>query len=198
MVCHDPLCNCDGTPSPTPQFDSEGRQIFENPYGYGFRLVVEGKKGTSQVAVGTTLQPPPTPVPPGQLTTRPDLQIEGSQPMGIFTSLCDPYGGIQGISPPDFGPSVDVTNALWNFSCRFQAFNTTDTCLLDAYGNPNALANPSGAPTVQFCDVVTVTKAFPPGDSILTVQLRDTSQNLGPTAQAVIRVPTLTPTQTPP
>ena len=194
MACQDPLCNCDGAPTPTPQFDSQGRQVFENAYGYGFRLVVEGKRGTSGAAVGTTLQPPPTPPP---LTTRPDLQIESTQPMGIFTTLCDPYGGIQGISPPDFGPSADITNALWNFSCRFTAFNTSDTCLLDAYGNPNALANPGASPTVQFCDIVTVTKAFSPGDSILTVKLRDTSQNIGPTAQVVIRVPTPTPTLAP-
>lgn len=117
--------------------------------------------------------------------------------MGIFTTLCDTHGGIQGISPPDFGPTVDITNALWNFSCRFQAFSTGDTCLLDAYGNQNAWANPTVTPSVQFCDIVTVTKAFPPGDSILTVQLRDTSQNLGPTAQIVIRVPTPTPTPPP-
>jgi hypothetical protein len=160
--------------------------------------VVEAKRGTGGAAVGTTLQPPPTPPSPTPLTTRPDLQIESTKPMGIFTTLCDPSGGIQGISSPDFGPSVDITNALWNFSCRFQAFAPSEACLLDAYGNPNALANPGASPAVQFCDVVTVTKAFPPGDSILTVQLRDTSQKIGPTAQVVIRVPTFTPTLTPP
>ena len=49
----------------------------------------------------------------------------------------------------------------------------------------------------QFCMAQNSLTPFNPGDSLVTVRLRDEVGNIGPTAQIVIRVATPTPTPTP-
>ena len=193
--CDVPLCNCLGTPSPTPEFDAQGRRIFEQASGR-FLIVIEAKPGTSGAAVGTSLQPPqPLPDP---LTTLPDLQIESSQPLGNGSpAVCDKVGpasqqgGVPGFLIPDF-VSQDAIDALWDFACRFTAQLPSSPCTLDANGN-QSLVNRLANPTVQFCDLVAASSVFPNGDSVVTVQLRDVQQHIGPTAQIVVRVLTPTP-----
>ena len=86
----------------------------------------------------------------------------------------------------------DGSDALNDFACRFdpQASAATPCTILDASRDPH-LINQSA--TVQFCDFVGKTAVFPPGDSILSVTLRDLAGNTGPTAQIVVRVATPTP-----
>jgi hypothetical protein len=196
VFCCDP--SCAAIPTPTPEIEF-GRQVFEAKNGQ-FIIVIEGGPGTSKQAVGIQLGP----VFP---SNRPDLQIENTRGMGAnpSTAVCDlgpasaGGGGIPGINPPDFTPDPNptpgfVTNALNDFACRFQSFSQSFPCTYVDSSGSGRFVNTNA--TTQFCDAVTGTAAFPPGDSLLTVQLRDTVGNIGPTAQIVVRVATPTPTRT--
>jgi hypothetical protein len=174
-----------------------------------FLLVVEAKPGTSNAAVGATLNV----VPPA----RPDLQIESTHDMKSGTSPVDisvidcqaatpipraQWGGIPGIPTPNFdsdtGPIPVIANTLVDFvTCHFGSFpiNATNpfdkgACTSDDRGNPG---QPVNGGTQQFCDQVLSPEAFPIGDSLLTVQVRDALGNIGPTAQIIVRVATPTP-----
>jgi len=184
VFCCSPSCR--STPTPTPQHDTAGRQIVEVQSGQ-FVIVVEGAPGLSGAAVGSVLQP-------NGGGGRPDLQVQSTQPAGNGSpEVCDTGaasaggGGIPGIAPPSFDPAdTRLTDALNDMACRFQVFAPSAPCtLLDASGEARPI-NP--AASVQFCDFVAATAAYPPGDSIFTVQLRDVVGNLGPPAQIVVRV----------
>jgi len=157
-----------------------------------FVIVVEGAPGLSHQKVGTSLQP--------GADQRPDLQIESSRNMGNGSAtVCDTGpvssggGGIPGINPPNFQPNDDaVSDALSDLACRFQPFTASAACTFtDASGDPKII---TASATAQFCDFMAITTLFPPGDSLLTVRLRDIAGNTGPTAQVVVRVATPTPT----
>jgi hypothetical protein len=159
-----------------------------------FVMVVEGVPGVSGIAPGSSLQP-------GILDNRPDLQIQNTRGMGANPTrdVCDtgspPYGGgIPGIEQPSFeyDPDTLITDALNDFACRFEAFSPGSPCTsVDASGEAKTVV---AGVSVQFCDLVAVTAAFPPGESVLSVKLRDRAGNTGPTAQIVVRVATPTPT----
>lgn len=185
------------TPTPTPGFDADGRRIFERASG-DVVLVVEGALPISGATPGTSVSP----VPPDN---RPDLQIQSNRDLGNgSTNVCDKGsvteggGGIPGIPTPNAAEGDPViTDALNDFACRFQVFTGTSACTkTDESGIEKRIAPDS---VVQFCGFLPPPAAFHPGDSVVTVQLRDTQGNLGPTAQIVVRVytPTPTPTATP-
>lgn len=180
-----------------------GRRIFYRSTGL-FQLIVEAKPGLNGRAVGKTLLHP-TP------SQRPDLQIENNVPMGTPTPgvvYCRAtpgitpgmWGGIAGVSPPSFGPDQSISDALQNFACFFSAHNPADqfsVCTLNTYGVASAIVVDSfGNPlaTQQFCDPVDSRAPFPPGESLLSVQVLDSAGTPGPTVQVVIRVATPTPT----
>jgi hypothetical protein len=158
-------------------------------------IVVEGAPGVSGVQPGKSVQPTGT-------DGWPDIQIENTRDLGNGSAaVCDTGpassggGGIPGITPPSFqaGDSV-ITDALNDFACRFEQFSPGAPCtFVDASGEARLV---NGNATIQFCDFVTTTALFPPGDSLVTVRLRDTVGNVGPTAQVVVRVATPTPRPT--
>lgn len=173
--------SCATTPTPTPAFDAAGRRIFVRRSGQ-FALIVEGKRGTSNASVATVLVPPSS-------SLRPDMQIESSRNMGNGSlAVCDEAngGGIPGIDPPNFGPSQSVTNALRDFACRFAVFPPSGACTKVDQTAVFRTVDPTA--TIQFCDFVTGNALFPLGDSLVTVQLRDTAGNLGAPAQIIVRV----------
>lgn len=188
--------DCIGLPTPTPVFDADGRRIYEVASGE-FVIVVEGAPGASGAQPAKSLDP----VPP---SNRPDLLIQSTRDLGNGSAkVCDKGpasqggGGIPGIDPPDFSGNDMVTDALTDFACRFESFSATGPCTFkDASGEPKTI-NPDTA--AQFCDAVATVAAFPIGETIVTVQLRDILGNAGPPAQIVVRVltPTPSPTETP-
>jgi hypothetical protein len=101
------------------------------------------------------------------------------------------FDGIPSVEPPDFGPDMpgkDISSALVDFSCRFTSFDPGNPCTLNSSGNPG-LGNSSGGPSVQFCSSrLGFGQAFPVGDTVLTLHLRDANLNLGPPAQVIVRV----------
>jgi hypothetical protein len=172
---------CETTPTPTPAFDAEGHRIFVRNSGQ-FALIVEGKRGSSNVAVGTILIP-------ANSSLRPDLQVESTNDLGDGSlAACDVAsgGGVPGINPPDFGPGQSITNALRDFACRFVFFPANSACTKVDKTNAFRTVEPSA--THQFCDFVTGIALFPEGDSLVTAQLRDKDGNLGQPAQIIIRV----------
>lgn len=195
--------SCARTPTPTPAFDAQGRRIFSvNSSGSQFVIVVEAAPGLSGALPGKSL----TPVPP---TNRSDLQIESDHNLGDnpTTAVCDKGpasqngGGVPGINPPDFSEdNQTVSDTLNDLACRFGVFNVgtgsngTGPCTkVDATQDPALVTRNAPLSTVQFCDQVSTTTAFPPGDSVLTVKVRDQNGNLGRPTQIVIRVATPKP-----
>ena len=103
-------------------------------------------------------------------------------------------GGIPGIDPPNFASTPDIINALQSFAIWFTYQSPGSACTFAPGGGSYAYVNPIA--TAQFCDPMSAPQAFPPGDSLLTVQLTDAGGNVGPTAQIIVRVSTRTPTPT--
>ena len=184
--------------------DAEGNPVYTRPIGFGFFIVIEARPGTS----GLLPQPMFQNSDPSEL---PDIQIEANQSLGTgagrgSSAVCDngplpaPLGGVPGINPPSFDQTH--ANALNDFGCRFNN-NTTAPCTkIDDSGINKYVAANSKA---QYCTntVVGAELTFPPGETLLTVQLRDynaitqTHINTGDPVSLVVRVPTPAPTHTP-
>jgi YVTN family beta-propeller protein len=192
LVTHFGVATADNRVVEPTAFNAEGIPIFERPTSSGFLLVVEGTRGTSGRPVGTlgTVDSPSSGV------VRPDLQIQATRPLGNGSAaLCDdgpapePLGGVPGIDPPSFGPSQMITDALNDFACRFDVHLTSGTaCTLNQLGN-FAFVRPNT--TTQFCTVPALGRelALPSGETLFTVQLRDTGGNIGNQTQIIVRVP---------
>lgn len=192
-------------PTPVPFFDAQQRRIYPVIAGFQFVIVVEASPGLSGAQVGRSLDPVFS-------SNRPDLQVQSTRDLGTGAGtgsleVCDTGpasqggGGVPGINPPDFGPdppppTPSISNALRDFACRFQVFNTNQVgpCTKVDPSQEARLITPNAPPsTVQFCDQVSSVAAFPPGDTILSVRVRDVEGNLGPLKQIVVRVATPTP-----
>jgi hypothetical protein len=183
--------------------DAQGNPVFTRPSGFGFFIVIEAKVGTSGLLPQPMFQNSQDPSKP------PDIQIEADQSLGTGAgrgslAVCDngplpaPLGGVPGINPPSFAPTSQfVVNALNDFGCRF-VNNTVDPCTkIDDSGFTKYVKTDSAA---QYCTNLVVGQelAFPPGDTLLTVQLRDyPAGNLGYPVSLVIRVPSPPPTNAP-
>ena len=199
VACPAALCDCSGVPLPTPAYDNLGRRIFERA-DRRFVIVIEARPGSSgaPVCVG---QGGCAGLRPADPAIRPDLQIESTLPLGDGDPTVDwrtglpeaAWGGIAAIGTPGFGPGQSITDALQDFASRFVVYSRNDPCTLDAYGNAATVTQDPAL--VQFCDQLSLNAnaTFPTGDTILTAQVRDTAQNIGPTAQIVVRVVTPAP-----
>jgi hypothetical protein len=188
--------SCLLTPIPTPPVE-QGRTVYLTSNQQGV-IVVEGATGASGFPASGSLMP--------GSDGRPDLQIESTEDLGNgSTAVCDTGppppsgngGGIPGIPTPYFGPDPGptpfITNALNDFACRFQVFSSGAPCTKIDDSGIEKTVSPDAA--IQFCDPVASTATFPidTEGTILTVRLRDTVGNTGPTAQIVVRVVTPTP-----
>ena len=81
-----------------------------------------------------------------------------------------------------------------DFACRFQVFNVAGPCTkVNATQDPSFITPNAPISTIQFCDQVSTVAAFPTGDTVVTVKVRDEAGNLGPAKQIVVRVATPTP-----
>jgi hypothetical protein len=179
---------------------NDGLPIFTHPTGTGFSIVVEGAPGRSGVPVGSSA------FSAADRTAYPDLQVEVSRPLGNGSSaVCDSTGptagGVPAINPPSFAPAQTRIDAVNDLGCRFVDGNgqpvarkETEACVQFGTGEHGFV---SPASTVQFCGFMTSVLQFPPGDTRVTVRLRDTDGNVGPIAQMVVHVGTAEDTATP-
>ena len=182
---------CSHLPTPTPQIDPMGRRVFDTVNGQ-FIVVLEARPGLSGEAVGTTT----TVLSPAFL---PAVQVQNVLPMGNgSTSVCDTGppamggGGIPAVSPPSFDTSnTFIHAAVRDFGCRFQHFSPTSACTISDPTRESKTISPLA--TAQFCDIVSATAVFPPGDNLMSARAADFSGRTGPTAQIIVRVATPTP-----
>src|SRR5215470_7208756 len=206
-----PFCcefTCRNTPTPGPEFDSQGRRVFLRDSGE-FMLVAEAGVGTSGRPPGSEgvfdvngvdgISDP---------SGRPSLQMLSSRALGNGSTAIDcrtlPLGGVAAMpNALNFPPGSDVTTALIDMACRFELETSSmSACTRDPYGN---YAFIGGSRTSrQYCFQVPRIAEFPFGDTILALQFRDINGNLGPPQEIVIRVspgteliPSATPTASP-
>ena len=129
---------------------------------------------------------------PDDPKVRPDLEIETSRDMGNGSrEVCDRkrpnIGGIPGINPPNFGESKKISDAINDFSCRFETFIESDgSCTLKADGDYSFVSKDT---TTQFCMIVARAYMYPVGRTLLSVRVRDTEGNPGPVKQMWIARP---------
>jgi len=182
------VANANGTLA-TPVAMEAGVPVYERPLGFGFIIIVEGRRGGDNVNVGSSSFNH-NPGDPGAL---PDLQLISDRPLGDGSAVvCDNM-------PPEFGgvpaaPSFDVTqpisDAINDFGCRF----------VDGSGDPGGrLANAAcvlyrdgeyrfanSQSQIQFCSTVSRPVAFPKGNTRLRVRLRDLNGRTGEIRELIL------------
>ncbi len=189
---------CRLTPTPTPEFDQQGRRVFQRPSGR-FLLIVEGAPGlslrepsTAGTRSGRTLQPL------GGLA-RPGLQVLFDNALGNGSLTVDCGGAMDGGIPSWIGLDENqISAAMLDASCRFEWLPDTDPCTRDRVGGFSTLSRDTSK---QYCFQVPPAAVFPVGETVVQIQLTDQFGDPGPVEEIVIRVgsagPTPTPTVTP-
>lgn len=179
--------------------DASGRPVYDRPFGFGFSLVVEARRGASnRPPSGSTFGQPGCP----------DLEIQVSRALGDgSTAICDTVppddGGVPAIDPPQLDGDDGICDALNDLGCRFvdgageaQGRTCSEGCVLFPSGELGCVSDRA---TIQFCGRMAKSAEFPVGETLVTTRVRDTAGNFGEPAQIVVRIasPTTTPTVTP-
>lgn len=193
IVTYFGLARADEVVIPPSGMTPGGIAIYSRPFGNGFRIVVEGAPGPSFENPGSSSYSF------GSFAFA-DLQIQTTRALGNGSpAVCDRdgsnAGGIPAINPPNFQQTQMILDAVNDFSCRFvdggDAFrgrtNTMDSCVQNP---PDSGTFGFIAPgtKVQFCGLVDLAIKFPPGDTTLTVRLRDIAGNVGVSRQIIVRI----------
>jgi hypothetical protein len=164
--------------------------IYQPSFGYGFSIVVEAKSGPTRVPVAKSTF---------SSGSAPDLQIQVTRALGDgSTIVCDDtppiLGGVPAINPPTFSNDPTITDRLNDLGCRFidgsgakigRACTESTACVLGTDGQ-FACAEPDSS--VQFCGFIGQILAFPAGDTLVTVRVRDLQGAVGPAKQLIVRV----------
>lgn len=178
---------------------ADGLPIFVHPTGTGFSIVVEGTFGSSGAPLGISAFQ-------SDGSSFPDLQVQVSRPLGNGSrAVCDESapnaGGVPAVNPPSFEPTQTNIDAVNDLGCRFVDGNglpvgrkDTEACVQFQTGEHGFVGADS---RIQFCGLMTSVLQFPPGDTLVTVRLRDMAGNVGPIAQMVVRVGSADDTATP-
>jgi len=167
--------------------DAAGRSVYLRTSTTGFTLYVEGRPGLSGLPVASQLFNSR----PNDPSRQPDLQILSSRSLGNGSPVvCDRSypngGGVPAAESVEFEMTQTMSDALNDLSCRFKLYPEADfACTQDSTGNL-LFANP--ASTIQFCVLADENIAFPTGETVLTVRLRDTAGNVGEARQLVVRI----------
>jgi hypothetical protein len=185
------VLRADGTRFPAVNEGQPGEvPIYERPLGSGFNLVVEAGTGPGGGNVGNVT------LDEGDI---PDLQIQATRQLGNGDPrVCDAAppnsGGIPAIDPPSFDDSLFIATALNDFGCRFidgrgqprgRGCNEENGCVTFASGDSGCVSRETRR---QFCATVDSSMAFPLGDTLVTVRVRDDDGEPGDAAQLIVRV----------
>jgi hypothetical protein len=185
VLPNDELIDPTGT-SPT------GIPIYQRPFGSGFSIVVEARRGAANGNVATAAF---------DEFGSPDLQIQVNRPLGNGSALvCDDghvqfeIGGVPAINPPSFTDNQSTSDRLNDLGCRFlngagqpigRACNEKFACIRFQDGRFGCV---SAQAQRQFCGQISQNLEFPDGDTLVTARVRDVAGNPGPQAQIIIRV----------
>lgn len=186
------VANANGTLSQPIGTSPDGVPIYERPLGFGFILVVEGRRGGDNLTVGSTSYDH-DPSNPARL---PDLQLLVNRELGDGSpKVCDnsppDFGGVPAVPSLNFDVTQPISNAINDVGCRF----------VDGTGVPGGrLANgacilyPDGEyrfaiaqSQIQFCATVSRPMSFPKGDTRLKVRLRNVGGHTGGVREIIIR-----------
>jgi len=174
-----------------PTGSAGGIPIFEPAFGSGFSIVVEAARGVSNRTAGVSTYSP------GDV---PDLQIQVTRQIGDGSpDVCDDIpgmlGGVPAISPPSFDRTMQNDDAINDLACRFldgagakrsRQCGSATACLLMPNGDFGCADSRSSS---QYCAQISQNLEFPPGDTLVTVRVLDTSRNPGVPRQIIIRIP---------
>jgi hypothetical protein len=186
VITHLGLARADGTKIEPKSTQKDGTSIYENSIGSGFILVVEAKPGMSNIEIGRRI----TAYDKDDPSSRPDLEIQTNKDLGDGSKVvCDKrrpnIGGVPGINPPSFADGRQIADALNDLSCRFEVFiESASACTVTKYGDFSFLNNES---KVQYCMIVARAWNFPPGDTLVSVRVRDKEGNPGPVKKMILR-----------
>lgn len=181
---------CRNNPTPTPVFDSAGRRVYERQSGR-FLLVVEARPGANFRQPGTTVfHSSCVAGQQGTCTGAPDLQVLVDRDLGDGSAaVCDVGangGGVPGTPDLAFTSDPAVLDALNDIGCRFETHITgSDACTRNEFG---LFAFQDPQTTRQYCMLVPLIAEFPPGDTVVAVQVRDIFGTPGPREEIVVRV----------
>lgn len=182
----------DGTTVEPQSVDKKGIPTYVSAVGSGFMLVVETKPGLSGFEPARRVFA----YVPGDPTTRPDLEIEATRNMGDGSlAVCDRsrpnIGGIPGIDPPSFQETQRISDAINDLACRFETFIQSDSSCTQNKNGDYSFVNKDSM--TQFCMIVARAWAFPVGETLLSVRVRDSEGNPGPVKQIRILRPAQQP-----
>ncbi len=190
-MTHFGIARADGIVTDPVGTTPEGYPIYERVLPQGFFVFVEARRGLDFRPIGTNTFNHN----PGDPSALPDFLIIANRALGNgSTKVCDDGvttvgtpGGVPAVVPPAFGGSQATANAINDFACRFSARTAGETCTRDFSSNP-IFVDPTS--TLQFCPQVGIGSelAFGVGDTLLTVRIRNTIGQLGPSASIVVRV----------
>ena len=161
--------------------------LYERPFGSGFILVVETRRGTSGRVPGLSTYEP------GGV---PSLQIVASQTLGNGSpAVCDRVlpnvGGVPAVDPPSFDDAKTVRTTVNDLSCRFidgQGAHEARSCGDGCVRFDTGVLGCKTTAERQFCAVVDAALLFPPGETLLTVRVLDVEGTPGPPSQLIVRV----------
>ena len=183
------LTNSDDSATQPSGTDPNGVPIYERPFGFGFSLVVEARHGRANRPVGTSAF---------DEGASPDLQVQVTRPLGDGSAaVCDggapTYGGVPGIDPPRLEAPEAIADALNDLGCRFIDGTGQSVGRICSLGCVRFETGEFGCQAgddaeVQFCAPVPMSLAFPGGDTLVSVRVRDQAGNLGAPAQLIVRV----------
>lgn len=188
IVTYFGAARADGTTVEPKSVDRKGIPTYASAVGSGFILVVEAKPGASGLQPARRVFA----YVPGDPRSRPDLEIEATRDLGDGSvQVCDrsrpKIGGIPGINPPSFAETQRVSDAINDLACRFETFVESDASCTQAKNGEYSFVNNES--TTQFCMIVARAWAFPAGDTLLSVRVRDSEGNPGPVKHMRIRRP---------
>jgi hypothetical protein len=172
--------------------DSLGREIFVRPFGSGFSVIVEARRGPSGAVVGHEVFAR-APFPP---TLRPDIQLIVSAPLGDGSAeVCDTHdgaiGGVPAAEPFGFDEHQAVTDVINEMSCRVDDGARTsdrDACTLSPHGDDFGYAFVDESSEAQFCVPIARAWALPVGDTVIAVRVLDILGYAGEIREIVVRV----------
>lgn len=171
----------------------QGYPIYERSFGSGFSLVVEARRGGTNVDIETQTYKP-NPVSP---TDFPGVIVFFSNALGDGSlEVCDDtfptLGGIPAVDPPETSNDPMVIDAINDIGCRFKdgtgqrlGRKAEDACTLGTDGNFGMVDRRS---VLQFCGLITEPLEFPQGDTLVTFQVSDVDGDLSAPKKMVIRV----------
>jgi hypothetical protein len=180
--------------------DTTGRPIFVRLAGSGMALVVEARPGPDRRRPGVEAYDPA-----GSL---PDLQMVVSQPLGNGSpAVCDRtrpnIGGVPATVPLEFSEASTVVSAINDLGCRANDGTGAPRAItnrLDACTRPDLVTGEfafvDDTTTAQFCVAIAAAWAFPVGDTIVAVRVRDTAGALSAVHELVVRIEPTPPTPT--